>query len=289
MFFQGYNEGVPFLQTLLLTIVRAAAILAVIMIAGIYFWNKYQYKDYYVFENPNCNIAVIPIESGITTVPDDTYFTVAADRVLADIRWAEKDPMIEGILVRIDSPGGYIVSSEVITDALRRAQKPVAALIRDYGTSGAYLVATGADTIIASPNSTVGSIGITQSYVETVAKTKKDGGQFIELVSAPFKEIMNPDRLLSDDEKKMVLNDLTAAHKDFVAQIARNRSLQVSQIETLADGRTFLGRRALDLKLIDALGDQETARAWFKERATNEPDFCEPPPPAPLPAPQPSA
>ncbi len=271
------------IQSSLLVAIKGVVALAVLLIAGNFFWNKYQESSYYAYENPYCNIAVVPIDGGIAAVPDTAGFTVALDRVLADLRRAEFDPYTEGILVRIDSPGGTPVASGAIADALRRSSKPVAALIRDTGTSGGYLVASGADTIIAAPSSDVGSIGVTFSYVETAGELAKEGKRFIELVSAPFKEVGNPDRPLSDKEKQIFAKYLKTIHEDFVAQVARNRNLPLAEVEKIADGSSMLGAQALPLGLIDILGDQETAREWFAGALGKEVDFCEPPPLMPVP------
>jgi protease-4 len=264
-----------------LTLVKGVVALVVVLIAGNYFWDKYVQGAYYAYENPYCNIAVVPIEGGISTIPDELYFPVAADRVLADLRAAELDPYTEGILVRIDSPGGTLVASELITDAVRRTTKPTIALIREIGTSGGYLVATGADAIIASPNSSVGSIGVTSSYIETAGQLESEGGKFIELVSAPYKEAGNPDRPLSEPERELFVRDLTMMHESFVSQVARNRSLPIEEVRKIADGSSVLGVKALELGLIDMLGDQETARSWFSTQLNTLSDFCEPPPPLP--------
>ncbi|MFA6408425.1 MAG: S49 family peptidase, partial [Candidatus Paceibacterota bacterium] len=125
----------------------------------------------------SCNIAIIPIVGNIipyagadqdgsgnipppSTNPDDT---------LAALRAAEADPNIRGVLVRIDSSGGSPVAAEVIANGLRHASLPLTALIREVGVSAAYLAATGAKTIIASPFSDIGSIGVTMSYIDNSA------------------------------------------------------------------------------------------------------------------------
>src|ERR1035437_8422712 len=130
----------------------------------------------------SCDIAVIPITGDIipyagadqdgsgnemppSTNPDDT---------LATLRGAENDPNILGVLARIDSSGGTPLASEVITDGFKNSSLTVVALIRETGTSGGYLIATGAKTIIASSFSDVGSIGITMSYLENTAKNTNE-------------------------------------------------------------------------------------------------------------------
>lgn len=279
-----YDERMrALIHNAIIVAIKGLTALIVIIVAGNIFWDKYLLKDGHYYDNPNCNIAVIPIEGGISTIPDAS-FPAAADRVLADLRLAENDPLTEGILVRIDSPGGTIVATEMIANAIKRAKKPVVALIREIGTSGGYLVATGADTIIASSVSIVGSIGVTSSYVETAGKLKEDGSRFIEIVSAPFKEVGNPDRPLSEQEKELLVREIKETHEEFVAQVAQNRGLPFEKVAAIADGTTVSGKRALELGLVDTLGDQETARAWFDNELGKSSDFCEPPPPLPAPS-----
>ena len=234
----------------------------------------------------SCNIAIIPItgdivpyagpeldESGnelpLSTNPDDT---------LAILRSAENDPNVLGVLARIDSSGGTPVASEIIANGFKNSSLPVVALIREIGTSGGYLIATGAKTIIASSFSDVGSIGVTLSYLENTAKNTKEGLQYISLTSAKFKDYGNPDKPLTSAERDLIERDLKIYHEQFVKEVAENRNLPIEQVAKLADGSSMAGSLALENKLIDALGDQETARAWFAEQLEISPEevvFCE--------------
>ncbi len=231
-----------------------------------------------------CNIAVVPIVGDIyTDEPSsggegDTPAVTNADDVVSKLRAAEQDPSVRGILVRIDSLGGTPVASEIIANELRRSPLPVAALIREYGTSGGYLAATGADAIFASPLSDVGGIGITMSYLENWEKNAWEGFRFVSLVSAPLKDYGNPDKPLTYAERTLIERDLKIYHEQFVKEVAENRDLPVEQVAKLADGSSMPGSLALEKKLIDALGDQETARAWFAkelELPMEEVTFCE--------------
>ena len=234
----------------------------------------------------SCNIAVIPITGDIipyagadqdgsgnemppSTNPDDT---------LATLRGAENDPNILGVLARIDSSGGTPVASEVITNGFKNSSLPVVALIRETGTSGGYLIATGAKTIIASSFSDVGSIGITMSYLENTAKNTNEGLQYVSLASAKFKDYGDPDKPLTQDERNLLERDLKIWHEQFVKEVAENRNIPVEQIAKLADGSSMPGSLALENKLIDSLGDQETARTWLAEQLKIKPEevmFCE--------------
>lgn len=236
----------------------------------------------------SCNIAVIPIIGDIVpyagankdgmTYESDLPPTSNPDDVLYALRSAEYDPYVLGVLARIDSNGGSPVASEVIANGFKNSSLPVVALIREIGTSGAYLSATGAQTIIASPFSDVGSIGITLSYLENTAKNTKEGLQYVSLASAKFKDYGNPDKPLTSLERDLIERDLKIYHEQFVKEVAENRNLPIEQVAKLADGSSMPGSLALENNLVDALGDQETARVWFAEQLEISPEevvFCE--------------
>lgn len=249
-------------------------------------WSGYNASTKTAISDGSCNIAVVPIIGNIipyagadidgsgNELPPSTN----PDDVFATLRVAENDPNILGIFVRIDSSGGSPVASEIISKGFKNFSLPVVALIREIGTSGAYLVATGAKTIIASPFSDIGSIGMTMSYLENTGKNTKEGLRYIPLTSALFKDYGNPNKSLTPAEKTLIERDLKIYHEQFVKEVAENRNLPVEQIAKLADGSSMPGTLALKNKLIDSLGDQETARTWFAKELQIVPDevvFCE--------------
>ena len=281
----------PFVQD----IVRALAI-AVIGLAtfwaGLWMWGNWNdewsgFNAQFTVSDGYCNIAVVPITGDITTLPypeNDTvdsanqYPVAVVDDILNQLRRAEADPDIEGILVRIDSLGGTPVASEILANAIKTSRLPTAALIREFGISGGYLAATGADTIFASPLSDVGSIGITMSYLENVGKNTKDGLRYVQLSSAPFKDYGSPDKPLTAAERALFERDLKIYHEEFIKQVAANRNLPIEAVAKLADGSSMPGALALEHGLINALGNQAATRSWFAEQlGLTVPDieFCE--------------
>jgi protease-4 len=212
------------------------------------------------------------------TLENDLPPTTNPDDVASMIRGAEADPHIIGVLVRIDSPGGTPVASEIMANTFKRTPLLVVALIREVGASGGYLAASGADTIIASPFSDVGGIGVTLSYLDNTEQNAKEGLRFVSLASAPYKDYGDPNKPLTSAERAIVERDLKLYHEQFVKIVSENRKLTIEQVNELADGSTLPGALALESGLIDALGDQETARMWFAERleiTPNEVVFCE--------------
>ncbi len=227
-----------------------------------------------------CNVAVIPVEGDIGFFGNDAEAgspVADADDVVSTIHQAESEPGIRGILVRIDSPGGTPVAARVIADALKRSSLPVAALIREKGTSAGYVVATGANTIVADPMSDVGSIGVTESYVDNVEKNRRDGLNYVSLASAKYKDSGDPNKPLTKEERALIERDLKIVHEQLVKVVAENRKLPLDDVAKLADGSSMPGTLALESKLIDALGDQETARSWLAKRwglSTAEVRYC---------------
>ena len=275
----------------ILTIVLWSVAIVLAFMFGLWIWGTWHddwsgYNASLTISDGVCNIAVVPIIGDIIPYAltdqnesgSESHSYTNSDDVLSTLRMAEDDQNIKGILVRIDSSGGSPVASEIISNGFKRSLLPVVALIREIGTSGAYLAATGANTIIASPFSDIGSIGITMSYLENTAKNAKDGLQYIPLASAQFKDYGDPDKSLTYAERILLERDLKIYHEQFVKEVAENRNLPIEQVAKLADGSSMPGSLALENKLIDALGDQETARDWLAEELGISPKkvvFCE--------------
>lgn len=245
-------------------------------------WSGYNWNHSWEVSDGYCNIAVLPIVGDITTEPipeeGSEYPMTNADDVASYISRAEWDHNIAGLLVRIDSYGGYPVASEIITNAVKRSPLPSIALVREAAVSAGYMIASGADTIIASPVSDIGGIGVTMSYLGNWEGNAADGLTFVGLTSAPFKDYGNPDKPLTPAERELIERDLKISHDYFVKMVAENRNLPQEQVATLADGSSMPGVLALENNLIDQLGDQETARTWFASElgiAKEEVIFCE--------------
>lgn len=209
-----------------------------------------------------CNVAVLPIEGIILPFAGFADFPlITTPRGVRDfIERAENDLTIKALVFEVNSPGGTPVAASEIASMIRQTELPTISIIGDVGTSGGYLAAAGADSVIASPMSDVGSIGITMSYLEYTEQNENEGISFVELTSARFKDIGNPNRALSDEDRELLLADLAIIHDEFVSEIANYRNLEIAKVEELADGLSLPGRRALEVGLVDELGDRTVAR-----------------------------
>lgn len=271
-------------------IILISALIPALFYVGLYIWGDWH--DEWASDresgeyigNEDCNIAVIPVTGNVTTFSGEfdefgnEYLTATMSDILIAIENAEIDPEIDGILTIIDSAGGSGAAGEAIAEELKKSEMPVAAYIYDIGASAAYLVATGADTIIASPFSDVGSIGVTMSYLDRSEQNKEQGIEFVPLTSAKFKDYGNPDKPLTAEERKLMERDLAVWHDEFVEQVATNRNLPVEDVAKLADGSTLPGKLALEKKLIDQIGNKEAVRWWFAgklDMPVDEVVFCQ--------------
>ena len=230
-----------------------------------------------------CNIAVIPVQGEIHAygIRYDEYGNEITSTNMSDTRnfiaQAVWEPEILGIMTRIDSTGGEAVAAETIAADLKHNPLPVAAYIGESGASAAYLIASAADTIIASPFSDVGSIGVTMSYLDYTQQNADMGINFVSLSSAPYKDYGSPDKPMTAEERTLLERDLAIWHDEFVRQVAENRGLPVEYIDKLADGSSMAGKLAREAELVDALGDEETVRAWFAQQLNLTPEeviFC---------------
>lgn len=259
---------------------RQFFMVAAILVPALFFWTLLALvgMGVYVFiaalddtEN-TCTIAHIPLHGILTTTSGgyadlfDMGYTVSSESVVERITEADADDSIHALLIDIDSPGGTPVAGDEIAEALHNAHKPTIALVRDMGASAAYWAAAGADYIIASPVSDVGSIGVTMSYTEIAGEREEEGARWISLSSGTFKDAGNPERALTQEEEEYFQGQVDAVHEYMIDRIATLRpTLTKEAYAKLADGKAYLGMHALTNGLIDAVGGMQEAIAHLAE------------------------
>lgn len=227
-----------------------------------------------------CNVAVLPVEGTILPFHGlvDAPLVVTPEMVETFMDTVEEQGDIAAVLIEINSPGGTPVASQRIAERLHNSPLPSVGLIGDLGASGGYMVAIATDYLIASPMSTVGSIGVTMSYVENSKQNEEEGLTYVELNTGKFKDSGTPEKPLSEEERALFQRDLDMLHTEFVNMVALYREKPVEEVRALADGSTMTGSRALENGLVDAVGGRREARqAFAKILAIDEADvsFCE--------------
>src|SRR6476620_4518181 len=172
----------------------------------------------------------------------------------------------KAVIVHVDSPGGTTAGSEQLHDSLRRvaAAKPLVVVVDGLAASGGYIAAMSADHIVAQGTSLVGSIGVLFQYPNVSDPLKTIGVKVEEIKSSPLKAAPNGYEPTSPEARAAVEALVKDSYAWFRGLVKERRAMDDAQIEKVADGRVFTGRQAVELKLIDALGDEKTAVAWLE-------------------------
>ncbi|MEM4714224.1 MAG: signal peptide peptidase SppA [Candidatus Nanoarchaeia archaeon] len=200
-------------------------------------------------------IAVIPIkgEIGFSDSTDPIYITKTLQKIDEDVRY-------KAIILDINSPGGSVVASKQIAEAIKRTKKPIVALIREVGASGALWVAVSADKVVADPASITGSIGVTASYLSFEKLMEKYGITYNRLVTGEYKDIGSPYKELTPKEKEKLMEKIEYIKNIFVQVIAENRNLSKEFVENISTGEIWLGVEAQKYGIVDYLGGEEEAK-----------------------------
>jgi protease IV len=211
------------------------------------------------------NVAVIPVE-GIILGSDVSVFgqqIASSPTIVQFIEEANGNPTVKAIVLEINSPGGSAVASDEIGAAVKRSTKPVVSVIRELGASGGYWIASSSEHIVANRMSITGSIGVISSYLEFSGLMKEYGVGYERLVAGDNKDIGTPYKKLSAREKKVLQKKLDMIHDYFIQEVASNRGMSEQSIRDVATGEFYLGIEALELGLIDELGDLENVEHYL--------------------------
>ncbi len=186
-----------------------------------------------------------------------------AQQTVSELKKFGETPSVKAIVLRIDSPGGGVVPSQEIHDAVLRVRnkhdKAVVASMGTVAASGGYYIAVATDRIIANPGTLTGSIGVIMELANLEGLLKKIGVQSVVVKSGLHKDLGSPFRTMSPEDRRILQTVMDDVHSQFIEAVAEGRSLDIREVTRLADGRIFTGRQAKDAKLVDDLGDLEDA------------------------------
>jgi len=186
------------------------------------------------------------------------------DRVQALDRLA-RSSLARAVIVHVDSPGGTTAGSEQLYDSLSRlrGKKPVVIVVDSLAASGAYITALAGDHIVAQQTSLVGSIGVLFQYPNFADLLDKIGVKVEAVKSSPLKASPSGFEPTSPEAKAALESIIKDSYAWFKNLVQDRRHLSDSELQTVSDGRVFTGHQAIDLKLIDELGDERAALAWL--------------------------
>lgn len=185
------------------------------------------------------------------------------------IEQAKNDDTVKAIVLRVNSPGGGVVESAEIHDQLiklkKETKKPIYVSMGSMAASGGYYISTAADKIFASPDTLTGSLGVIMQSLNYEGLAKKYGVEMVTIKSGPYKDIMNPARKMTEEERNILQSLIQNAYDGFVKVISEGRHLPESEVRKIADGRIYDGRQAKQLKLIDEFGYLDDTIAAMKK------------------------
>jgi protease-4 len=209
-------------------------------------------------------VAIVRVEGVILSgdPPVDPFSTPAgaySGGVVDHLKQAEEDPDVKAIVLRVDSPGGSVVGSDEIYQQLLVMTKPVVVSMGELAASGGYYVSAPADEIFANPGTLTGSIGVISQFVQIADLLDEYGVEVTTIKSGEFKDFGSLYRSMSEKERAAWQAIIDETYAEFVRIVADGRKLPVDEVRELADGRIYSGRQALELELVDQLGNLSTA------------------------------
>lgn len=168
---------------------------------------------------------------------------------------------IKAVVLRVDSPGGGVGPSQEIHDEVKllTERKPVVVSMGSVAASGGYYIAAPATTIVANAGTITGSIGVVMQFTNFEELLDKIGLSSVVVKSGEHKDIGSPTRPMTDADREVLQALIEDVHSQFVQAVAVGRKLDELKVRELADGRIFTGRRALEMGLVDKLGNLEVA------------------------------
>jgi len=186
-------------------------------------------------------------------------------KVIADLKKAEDDPSVAAIVLDVDSPGGGVTASADIHRALTECYKPIVTSMGDVAASGGYYIACGTGYVMARPSTITASISVISQYTNAQELLKKLGIEIQTIKTGKYKDQGSLARPLTEEEIAMQQEMLDEAYDEFVRVIVEGREMSEKEVRAVADGRVVSGRQALELGLVDELGNLDDAIAVAAE------------------------
>jgi protease-4 len=189
---------------------------------------------------------------------------ISPDQIREEIRWAKDNTDSKAVVIRISSPGGSAVASDMIWREIRElvAVKPVVVSMGAVAASGGYYIAAPATKILAETTTITGSIGVIGMLPNFSPFEEKYGVSFHVVSESDRQNIFNMGVRSTDQDKLMIQASIDQVYKVFISKVAEGRKMDVATVDQLGQGRVYTGAQALNLKLVDQIGGLQDA---FKE------------------------
>lgn len=209
----------------------------------------------------------------IAESPFDNNTGITAGDFKEQLDDALEDDDIKSIVIHINSPGGAATTSDILWHHIKQAsgKKPVIASMGSVAASGGYYMAMGADTVLANNNTITGSIGVARMLFNVQElMDEKIGINYETLKTHEYADLFDLTTPLTDDEQAIFEADIEQSYNRFLRVVAENRGMSVEQVDAVAQGRVYSGQQALEVGLVDAIGDIDDALRIAAEMAEIE-------------------
>lgn len=207
-------------------------------------------------------VGLVRIEGVLTEEAGNNWLSTPGNlqNILDNLRKAQQDTEVQVVLLRINSPGGSGAAGQEIArevQRLKEAGKTVVVSMGETAASAGYLIAAGADRIVANPATLTGSIGVYMEFANYQELFDKLGIESEIIKSGPYKDMGSYSRPLTEEERKIAQSMVNDTYQQFIDAVAAGRKEHISreQLQEIADGRVLTGRQAQELGLVDDLGN----------------------------------
>jgi protease-4 len=208
-------------------------------------------------------IAVVYAVGAITTGKSKTDAfgegTMGSTTICDALRAAKEDKDVKAVVLRIDSPGGSALASDLIWHETQNLGKPLVASMSDVAASGGYYIAMGADKIIATPGTITGSIGVVGGKLAVHGLYDKVGISTETIERGRNSGLFSSSEKFTDSEREVIKSSMEDMYRQFTEKAAKGRHMDVEKLRSLAGGRVYTGRQALGNGLVDQLGTLDEA------------------------------
>ncbi|MBL1409889.1 signal peptide peptidase SppA [Sphingobacterium faecale] len=196
---------------------------------------------------------------------------IGGDKISRELRKLRRDKDIKAVVLRVNSGGGSALASDIIWREVEliKKEKPIVVSMGDYAASGGYYIAAAADSIFAESTTLTGSIGVFGLIPNFKGLLNNKLGIHIDEVSTgKFSSLMgNPDKPLTAEERSIIQMEVNRTYSTFMERVANGRKMNVQAVDSIGQGRVWTGQQALELGLVDAIGNLQRAVASAATKA----------------------
>jgi len=230
----------------------------IVIIAGLIIVTGISIAGFYFLHNDSRGVSIVRMEGTLSTGDFSDEETIGSEYVGRELREAADDPMVEAIVLRVNSPGGTPAAAQEIIGDLEyaKSKKPVVVSMGDMATSAAYYVSAHADKIYANPDTFTAGIGVIWTFSDISEWMDREGYNVSVIKSGSKKDMGSTSRPINEEERLYAQKIVNESFESFITDVISERTIARSDIE---DGRVIRGEDAVRINVVDELGNLNDA------------------------------